>query len=91
MFRLIIIFLIALVGFLVHNNYSAIKESQNERMEYQSNLGAIIIIDVDTFMVVDYDQWEQTYTLDNGLVVNKMVVNRYKVDDPWAEYVKPVK
>ena len=89
--RTFIIIVIAVCLWLVYTNYAALTEFQLETVEYQMNVGRYLVIDVDTFMVVDYNQIMGEYTLNNGLVVNRVLVEANKIEDPWEEYVAPVR
>jgi len=79
MFRLIIILLLLAVSFLIYNNYDALRDYEEERVEFQNNVGALVVIDVDTFIVVDFNQVMNEYTLNNGLVVNRLLVEANKI------------
>lgn len=43
-----------------------------ELEEMQSNVGVEVIIDNSTYTIVDYNSWNGTYTLSNGLVISEL-------------------
>lgn len=44
----------------------------DELEEMQSNVGVEVIIDNSTYTIVDYNSWNGTYTLSNGLVISEL-------------------
>ena len=44
----------------------------DELEKMQSNVGIEVIIDNSTYTIVDYDSWNGTYTLSNGLVISEL-------------------
>ena len=44
----------------------------DELEKMQSNVGVEVIIDNSTYTIVDYNSWNGTYTLSNGLVISKL-------------------
>jgi len=77
--RTIIIIVLAVVLWLVYNNYNSLRDFEEDRVEYQANVGALVVIDIDTFTVVDYNQVMSEYTLNNGLVVSRLLVEANKI------------
>ena len=80
--RVILIIVIAALCYLAYTNYAALDDFEADRATYQANVGKMIVIDVDTFMVVDFNQVLGEYTLGNGLVVNKLLVEANRIKDP---------
>jgi hypothetical protein len=44
----------------------------DELEKMQSNVGVEVIIDNSTYTIVDYNSWNGTYTLSNGLVISEL-------------------
>ena len=44
----------------------------DELEKMQSNIGVEVVIDNSTYTIVDYNSWNGTYTLSNGLVISEL-------------------
>ena len=68
----LIVFL--LVGALIATQYIYYKELKRISLKYSQNVGKEILFNADTLKVIDYSMIHETYTLSNGVTVNKKIV-----------------
>jgi hypothetical protein len=68
----LIVFL--LVGALIATQYISYKELKRISLKYSGNVGKEILFNADTLKVIDYSMIHETYTLSNGVTVNKKIV-----------------
>lgn len=50
----------------------------NEKKEYVEMLNKEVILKNDTLTIIDYSQFDETYTLDNGLKYDKNFIEKLK-------------
>jgi hypothetical protein len=70
---LVVLFLISFGIYHLTNSLSFLNKRNKEM---QLNIGKKIIIEDDTLIVIDYSFFNDSYTLSNGICVNKSIVEK---------------
>lgn len=55
---------------------------KKEKALYEQHIGEQITIDENTFTIVDFDSFQETFTLSNGTTISKSFVIK---EDPWEK------
>jgi len=53
---------------------SLLKSLNEETQKYKDKIGEVYVLEDDTLTIVDYSSFNETYTLSNGIVINKSLV-----------------
>ena len=67
-----VLMVVALFGIIIHDS--------NKENEYRDSfIGKEVVLHRDTLMVFDYNSWQDSYVMSNGVVVDKDLVQSLEI------------
>lgn len=77
----LILVIFVILNLLDSSKNNSINLINKEKNKYEINIGKRIILEKDTLSIINFSTFEETYTLSNGLKVNKGIINNGKFID----------
>lgn len=67
----IMLLLWVVLGVIIHYMFKPIfVDMEAARIEVKAQMGKVVVVENDTLTVIDFDTWNNTYTLSNGVKIS---------------------